>query len=106
MASRIVNSQIEYIVREYADLLKKELDVSEIYLFGSYAKGTYSVDSDIDIAVIGENFNGDPVENMLKLMRIRRKVDARIEPHPFSVSNFKLSDPYVREIIETGIKIL
>jgi predicted nucleotidyltransferase len=106
MASGIINSQIEHIVKEYANLVMKELKVSEMYLYGSYAKGTFSADSDIDIAVVGENFIGDPVEDMLKLMRIRRKVDMRIEPHPFKSSDFELSNPYIQEILKTGIKIL
>jgi len=106
MASRIINNEIKRIVKEFADLVNKELNVSEVYLYGSYAKGTYSEDSDIDIAVVGENFIGDPVEDILKLMRIRRKIDNRIEPHPFKSSEFKLSNPYVREILETGIKVL
>lgn len=106
MASGIINSQIEHIVKEYANLVMKELKVSEMYLYGSYVKGTFSADSDIDIAVVGENFIGDPVEDMLKLMRIRRKVDMRIEPHPFKSSDFELSNPYIQEILKTGIKIL
>lgn len=106
MAYGIINSQIAHIVKKYADLVIKELEVSEMYLYGSYAKGTFTTDSDIDIAVVGENFIGDPVEDMLKLMRIRRKVDMRIEPHPFKSSDFELSDPYIQEILETGIRIL
>ena len=105
MAS-FINSSIENIVKKYAELVKQELNVSSIYLYGSYAKGTYSEDSDIDIAVIGENFIGDPIEDTLKLMRIRRKVDNRIEPHPFKSSDFDISNPYVQEILRTGIKIM
>jgi len=105
MAS-FINSTIENIVKKYAELVKQELNVSSIYLYGSYAKGTYSEDSDIDIAVIGENFIGDPIEDTLKLMRIRRKVDNRIEPHPFKSSDFDISNPYVQEILRTGIKIM
>jgi len=105
MAS-FINSSIENIVKKYAELVKQELNVSSIYLYGSYAKGTYSEDSDIDIAVIGENFIGDPIEDTLKLMRIRRKVDNRIEPHSFKSSDFDICNPYVQEILRTGIKIM
>jgi len=41
MAS-FINSSIENIVKKYAELVKQELNVSSIYLYGSYAKGTYS----------------------------------------------------------------
>lgn len=106
MASFIDNRGIEDIVKEYAELVRKELNVSSIYLYGSYVKGTYSEDSDIDIAVVGENFVGDPIEDTLKLMKIRRKVDNRIEPHPFRNCDFDLSNPYVEEIVRTGIRII
>ncbi len=39
--------------------------------------------SDIDVAVVGDNFTGDPVEDILTHMRMRRKIDYRIEPRPF-----------------------
>lgn len=106
MASYIDINKVEEIVREYTELVKNELNISNVYLYGSYAKGTYSDDSDIDIAIIGEDFSGDPVEDTLKLMRIRRRVDTRIEPHPFKSSDFDISNPFVEEIMRTGIKIM
>lgn len=106
MNSFINNKTIEYIVEQYAKLVMKELKVTNIYLYGSYAKGTYNGDSDIDIAVVAEDFTGNTTEDTLKLMRIRRKVDNRIEPHPFKSSDFDLSNPYIQEIVITGIKIV
>lgn len=94
------------IARKYAELVKKEMKISRVYLYGSYVKGSFSDDSDIDIAIVGEDFSGDPVEDMLKLMRIRRKIDKRIEPHPFKTSDFDLTNPYVQEIVNTGIRIV
>ena len=97
---------IEIIAQKYAELIRKEINLKTVYLYGSFAKGNNNEDSDIDIAVVADDFTGDPVEDRLKLMRIRRKVDTRIEPHPFCSSDFKLSNPFAREIIETGIKIM
>lgn len=106
MASFDTRERIEEIAREYGKLVKEELDVKNIYLYGSYAKGTYTLDSDIDIAVVGEDFTGDPIEDTLMLMRIRRKIDHRIEPRPFKTCDFNLSNPFAKEIIETGIIIM
>lgn len=80
--------------------------MKNIYLYGSYAKGNFSEDSDIDIVVVGDDFVGDPIEDTMLLMRIRRKVDNRINPRPFKTSNFIKSNPIVKEIMETGIIIL
>ncbi|MGI6588574.1 MAG: nucleotidyltransferase domain-containing protein [Peptococcia bacterium] len=106
MASHNDRNRVEEIVKEYGKLVQEKVDIKYIYLYGSYAKGTHSLDSDIDIAVIGDDFIGDPIEDTLMLMRIRRKVDNRIEPRSFKTSEFNLSNPLAREIISTGIKII
>ncbi len=46
------------------------------------------------------------IEDTFALMRLRREVDLRIEPHPFLISDFTENNPVAREIMETGIRIL
>ena len=92
------------IARQYAAIVKKTFDCKEIFLFGSYAKGTDHEDSDIDIAVILKEFK-NPVDVQLDLMRLRRKIDSRIEPHPFREKDFNLSNPVVNEILQYGKRI-
>jgi hypothetical protein len=58
-------------------------------VYGSYVRGPFTDDSDIDIAVVVDGFSGDLVEDTIKLMKIRRNVDNRIEPHPFSVDELR-----------------
>ncbi|MDD3270438.1 MAG: nucleotidyltransferase domain-containing protein [Syntrophomonadaceae bacterium] len=74
--------------------------MESIYLFGSHVNGSPDQGSDIDIAVISEDFGGDVIEKTLKLMRIRRKVDTRIEPHPLRKGN-----PFVNDLISGGLRI-
>lgn len=83
MASFETRERIEKIAKDFGRLIQEELDVKYIYLYGSYVKGTQTEDSDIDIAVVGDDFSGDPIADTLILMRIRRKIDKRIEPRPF-----------------------
>ncbi|MCX7884916.1 MAG: nucleotidyltransferase domain-containing protein [Caloramator sp.] len=106
MASFDDRNRIEEIVKKYAELLKCEMNIRDVYLYGSYVKGNYTEDSDIDIAVVGDDFSDDIIENTLKLMKLRRKIDNRIEPHPFNSKDFNISNPFVKDIIETGIKIM
>jgi predicted nucleotidyltransferase len=106
MASFKNKEKIDEIVIKYSRLVQKEIDVKHVYLYGSYARGNYSSDSDIDIAIIGDDFSGDPIEDTLRLMRIRRKIDNRIEPRPFKTSDFNRSNPLAREIMNTGIKVM
>ncbi|MEZ0537221.1 nucleotidyltransferase domain-containing protein [Caldicellulosiruptoraceae bacterium PP1] len=80
--------------------------VLDAYLFGSYVKGTFNEDSDIDIAIVSEQFTGDIIEDTFRLMRFRRDIDLRIEPHPFTPNDFVDDNPLVSEIKKYGIKII
>ena len=74
-------------------------------MFGSYAKGTQTEDSDIDIAIISSDFN-DIIEDEAKLIGLTWKIDTRIEPHPITTEDYEnISNPFVREVINTGIKV-
>lgn len=102
-----INSEpiVSDIVKRYAELLKQELNIAGVYLYGSYVKGNFSEDSDIDIAVVSSDFTGDLISDMLKLMRIRRRVDNRIEPHPFTIEEFNEHNPFVKEIMKNSIRV-
>ena len=92
------------IAHQYASLIKSNYDCQQIFLFGSYVKGTYHEESDIDIAVILKEFQ-NPIETQLELMRLRRKIDSRIEPHPFREKDFNMTNPVAHEILKYGQKI-
>ncbi len=92
------------IAKTYIDSLKHRYDIHSALLFGSYAKGTNNDDSDIDIAIILRQVN-DIIDTQIDLMKLRRKIDLRIEPHPFNYCDFTRSNPVVNEILKFGINI-
>jgi len=92
------------IANEYAEALNQKYNLIKVILFGSYAKGNFHEESDIDIAVVFKDFN-NIIEMQVELMRLRRKIDSRIEPHPFRESDFNISNPIVNEIIKYGQEI-
>ncbi|MFW5656183.1 MAG: nucleotidyltransferase domain-containing protein [Bacteroidota bacterium] len=89
------------IATQYADAVKSKYDFVKIILFGSYAKGNFNEDSDIDIAVVLKDYR-NLIDIQLDLMRLRRKIDSRIEPHPFRERDFDITNPMVNEIIKYG----
>ncbi len=106
MANVPVDKQINEIVLRFGETLKSHIQLHNLYLYGSYANGTFKDDSDIDIAVVADGFTGDQLEDTLMLMKLRRAVDNRIEPHPFSIEDFNDKDPMAKEVIRTGIRII
>jgi len=89
------------IAQKYADTIKSKFDFQKIILFGSYAKGNPREDSDIDIAVIFSDY-GNRLDRQVELMKLTRKIDTRIEPHPFREKEFEISNPFVNEIMTYG----
>lgn len=98
-------NEAKKIVRKYADKLKEsEIPFSDVYLFGSFAKGGARKWSDIDVAIFSKRKETD--DFVIQLGRLRREVDLRIEPHIFSEDDIKtISTPFVEEILRTGIKV-
>ena len=106
MVERTIDNEIMQTIIKYVNEVSKHYKIEVIILFGSYAKGTNGEDSDIDIAVVSDNFTDDLQEERLNLMRLRRKIDLRIEPHPIRTGEFiKEEDFFIKEIIRTGIKV-
>ena len=93
------------IARRFLKYLKeKKFEITDAYLFGSYAKGTNQSESDIDIAIFFKELN-DEIDMQIQLMKLRRKFDLRIEPHPFAKDDLDDTSPILHEILKTGISI-
>lgn len=107
MAVTTDNRLIHEIIREYTQrLVEKNIGVWRIYLYGSHAKGAARPDSDIDLAVFLDTDEIDGFREDVELMRLRWDIDLRIEPHAFARTDFDETNPYIREIIETGERIV
>ncbi len=70
------------LVEEYSKLVIQNMIVSKIILYGSYARGDYRKDSDIDVAVVvpRSSISKDILEDMAKLFKLRRNISTDIEP--------------------------
>lgn len=86
--------------------LREELGLERVILFGSYARGTYTVASDIDIMIVfdGEKSREDEVHRrMMKEIRL-----PRVELHLVSKGDLKAyrASKWMRVMEEEGVKIL
>ncbi len=93
------------IVKKYINYLKtNKYNIQKAYIFGSYANGRFHEDSDIDLAIVLDNLSNSFIMQ-IELMKLSRKFDTRIEPHPFDKSDFNESNPFTNEILTKGIKV-
>ena len=100
-----IPTNILEIIIKYIQELSKDITIDKVIIFGSYAKNCYNEDSDIDIAIISSDFN-DIIEDGAKLIGLTWKIDTRIEPHPITTEDYeKVANPFVKEVINTGIKV-
>ncbi|WP_373523422.1 nucleotidyltransferase domain-containing protein [Aquiflexum sp.] len=90
-------------VKQYKLLLGNHFDLEAVYLFGSFESDTNRKDSDIDVAVVVKNIEGDFFSVNPLLWKLRRQIDDRIEPILFERNNDKSG--FLDEIKRNGIKI-
>ena len=96
-----IEKAIEF-AKEYKDLVAEHLPLKALYLYGSYSKGNYTEDSDIDIAVVVERMSDDYFEDAPLLWKLKRKISNLIEPVLLTEDT---NNPRYADILKTGILI-
>ena len=64
-----VLSTVKEALSQLAEELKKNFGPVEMFLFGSFAKGDWFEDSDIDIIVVSETFKGKTMAERVNMVR-------------------------------------
>jgi len=100
------DDRMKKIVNHFLEEVQKKYKIENAYLYGSYAKGNSHRWSDIDIAIVSQDFSDDIFQDRLQLMKIAYAVDDRIEPKPFKKEYFDHNDPLVDEIRKNGIRLI
>ena len=73
-------SEVIEKLKRFAPLVVEMLSPEKIVLFGSYARGNPREYSDIDVAVIVDEIEGDSLEIEANLFKLRRDIEVLIEP--------------------------
>ena len=86
----VIPDKIKKIVFEFINELEKNnIPIDDVFLFGSYAKGDYTPDSDIDLLIVSPIFEGDKIEDRKKIRRYILKISSYLEIIPLKVkTNF------------------
>jgi predicted nucleotidyltransferase len=103
--AKVPDKIIELIKQFIEEAHKDNINISRTVLFGSYAKGTFNEFSDIDIAVVSEDFEGNRFYDNRKIRNSKLKTSIDLEPHTYRPEQFTIDNPFVREVLEYGIVI-
>jgi len=96
------------IVRNYArEIQGRGIHLRSVILYGSFARGTQHEWSDIDVALVADEFTGFTFNDCKLYSGLGiRKPYIRIEEKTYPTDYFQQSDPFIEEITKTGIKII
>ncbi len=106
-----VNIEVNEImdrIRAISERLKKEYNAQEVILFGSYARGEATRDSDVDLFIIAptkERF----FERMATVLRLTRDLYYKLALEPIVLTKEEVEqrlqrgDQFVKQIVEEGI---
>jgi predicted nucleotidyltransferase len=97
---------VKLILNDYVDQVRLTMPIEKVVLYGSYAKGLATDESDVDVCFFLSSFDGEDRHDIIvKLFVLAHKYDLYIEPIAFEVSDLYDDNPFVKEVLRTGIEI-
>jgi predicted nucleotidyltransferase len=99
---------MDEIIKEIVDILIKQYHPSKIILFGSYAYGKPTEDSDIDLLIIKETDKKRRIDRFVEVQSLIYNKEARIPVSPLVLTKEELEerlnmgDDFIEEIITKG----
>jgi len=91
--------------KQYVKKVKQNhITVLDVWLFGSYAKGNYNIDSDIDLALVLPE-NSISFDTNVRLMALRKGDETMIETHTYSQHDFLTCTPIIEQIKQFGFRL-
>jgi uncharacterized protein len=102
-----IPKKIKKAVRNYVKELSRDIPIEKAVLFGSYAKGNFNKDSDIDLAIFSDYFKDMKRVDGIRFLlhKAIRYPDFDLQPVPFTISDYQERDDFVAEVLKDGIEI-
>ena len=89
--------------RKYAEKVKKRFPECRVIMYGSYVYGNPTQDSDIDIAIIFNGFNGDWLKTSSELWRDTEEINTKIDP--ILLDSKEDASGFCEHIINVGVEV-
>lgn len=111
LVKKFTREELNLIIDDYVTRLKSKIQLDQVILFGSYAKGFAHDYSDIDLLVISKDLpinkpkgaNGLYLDQLVGLKNINPSLEV-LGIHPSKLSN-AITKGFFKEVLSTGITI-
>lgn len=101
-----IPAEVKNILDQYIRVLEdNNIHICKAFLFGSYATQRTDKWSDIDIALVSDDFEGIRFRDKEKIRKTTLALSPLLSPLPFRTLDFTDDDPFVRHIRETGLSV-
>jgi predicted nucleotidyltransferase len=104
----MADAQVISKIRKYIYLLNSEgLGNSRAFLFGSFASGTNTESSDIDLMLVSDSLDEKDIGKKSLAWILTKGIDYRIEPYLINLNRFLTDEnsPIIQVVKEKGIEI-
>lgn len=104
-----IPDNIKNALSDYIRTLSYNIKVRSAVLFGSYATGNWHNESDIDVAIFSDDFPSmGRVEAITFLLNKALPYNLDIQPLAYDEKDLEneIENPFIHEILTTGIKII
>lgn len=103
-------NEVIKIVNGFLEILRREHDVRQVYLFGSFAKGMAKDYSDVDLAIVLGSLDlseESPFNEAFKVFHEAQKYNSLLEVVCFAQEEFdKDGGALVKQIKKEGIRLV
>ena len=103
----MVEKSVVKMINEYIlELQKNDINLTKVILYGSYAKGTANLSSDIDLMLVSPEFDNDSDSYLGIIWKLTEKSDYKIEPYHVGKIRFETDDvsPIILVAKEEGLE--
>ena len=104
----VTREYVQKIARGYVEQLGREIRVQEAILTGSWAKGSYLEDSDVDLLIVSDDFSRMSLPERLVYLQKGWRNKLPLEALGYTTREFRVlrkNSTFVRDAVRFGIRI-
>ncbi len=102
-----INRKANKIVKRFINLIIKKFNLKKIIIFGSFARGDYHKESDLDLVIVGE-FKERFIDRIGKIIELNDS-DLEIDVMVYTEEEFQKMiqerRPFIEQVLEEGIVV-